>query len=542
MNQNAIAISPDGALLAYVAQRGEGTQLFVHALDEFQPRAVPGTEGARYPFFSPDNRWIAFFTRNSLQKVSVMGGAPVPICPIPEGNRRGGAWGPDDTIIFTGGAPGGLWRVSAAGGTPEELTQPVANAQAPSRSVHVWPEILPDRQNVIFSRGAWGPDGLALLSLKTKEWRPIATFQAKQARYISIGYILYAQEGAVRAVAFDAAGLRLAGSPLPVLDPVFDAPGTGATYFAVSGNGTLVYVPGGTEYSMVWVDRLGRISNVTDHRRGFRGPALSPDGRRIAVTVDPPDQGDSTIWIYDVLRGTGSRLTLEGHNLSPVWTPDGNRVAFGSGRPANSDNDLHWQPADAGEPAERLLTQPAGQYPKSFTPDGRSLAFNADGAGGTDIWILPLDGNRTPVPVVVTPFDERQPNFSPDGHWLAFRSDESGRDEVYVQAFPGPGGRIQISSEGGTEPVWSRDGRELFYRSGTRMMSVPVKLGPALSAGKPQVLFENATLLGSGADTQFDVTADGQRFLMIQASDQGPNPTQIRVVLNWFDELRQRMK
>jgi serine/threonine protein kinase/Tol biopolymer transport system component len=544
MEGQALALSPDGTLLAYVGQRGGGTQLFVRPMDQFAVRPLPGTEGARYPFFSHDGRWIAFFTlRNgqfSLHKVSITGEAPIQICVVPDRIGRGGTWGPDDTIVFSAGMPTILWSVPAAGGTPQALTRSQTGSRA---TAHYWPRFLPDGRNVVFSVGPGGDtgggQGLAVASLETKQWRSVTEFAAKQARYVSTGHLLYAQDGALRAVPFDPKSLQLMGPPVPVLDPVFDAWAEGATYFSVSDNGSLVYVPEGAEYFLVWVDRSGRVSRINDEARRYRLPALSPDERYVAVTVDPPDQGTSSIWIYDLSRGAGRRLTLERHSITPTWAPDGTSIAFGS------DAELYRQRADGGSSRELLLTKRAGQYPFSWSPNGDYLTFNDDGGGGGwnnfDVGVLPLKTERVPIPVATTPFNEAFAVFSPDSRWLAFQSNESGRYEVYVQAFPGPGGKTQISTAGGTRPVWSRDGRELFYRNGAQMIVVPVQTGERFTAGTPAMLFENGSLMGSGADMRFDVSRDGRRFLMIQASDQGPNPTQVHVVHNWLEELKERL-
>jgi hypothetical protein len=342
--------------------------------------------------------------------------------------------------------------------------------------------------------------------------------------------LVYATEGALRAVPFDLAALRTTGSPVPLVDPVLDESNSGATEFAVSNNGTLVYQPGGVNYTLVWVDRSGRITPLSSEQRGFRFPDLSPDGRQVSVTVDPADQGDSDIWIYDVASGTGRRLTYEGHNLYSVWTHDGSRVAWGSGR-------IWWQRADGTGNREPLPG--SGIIPRAFSPDGRWLLFaRLDEVTSYDLGVLPLAGDRKPIFVADSRSRELGGTISPDGRWLAFSSDESGSPEIYIQRFPHPGPKIRISNNGGGSPAWSAE--ELFYKSGAQMVAIKVQTGESFRFSKPEILFEDGSLIGSGSSDRFDVTRDGQKFLMIRDGNRIQG-TQLRVVLNWFEELKERV-
>jgi Tol biopolymer transport system component len=338
----------------------------------------------------------------------------------------------------------------------------------------------------------------------------------------------------VRAVAFDLRTLAPAGSPVPVFDPVFDASNSGGSYFAVSDTGTFVYVPGGVDFSLVWVDRAGTATALTQERKGYRFPVLSPDERQVAVTVDPADQGNSDIWIYDASGGGGRRLTLDGHNIHPVWTHDGSRVAYSRGG-------VFWQPADGtGDVTQRDIVgrSPSLVIPRAFTPNGGWLVFGLqDPETGWDLGVVSVEGDETPRLVASSPFREDGGELSPDGRWLAFTSDESGRSEVYVQAFPETAGRILVSSPGGTQPVWSGSGREIFYRNGAQMMAVPVRAGDTFQAGAPTVLFENASLVGSGGEPRFDVTRDGKRFVMVRDNTRVQGGL-IHVVQNWDQELK----
>jgi len=280
------------------------------------------------------------------------------------------------------------------------------------------------------------------------------------------------------------------------------------------------------------VDRQGLATPLIEDRQAYRRPRLSPDGQRVAVEVQSAPNSD--IWIYDIGRGTRMRLTVEGNNQSPVWMPDGTRVTFRSVR--DGPQDLYWKPADGSGQAELLLNLNSQNslVPSSWSPDGESLAFYEAITGANNIWALLREGEA--LPIVATAFNERSPMFSPDGRWLAYVSNESGRDEVYVQPYPGPGGKWPISTEGGTELRWSADGRELFYRLGDKMMVVEVQSEPAFSSGRPQLVFEGPYLTDNFATPNYDISLDGQRFLMIKKEE--GSTAQINVVLNWFEELK----
>ena len=313
--------------------------------------------------------------------------------------------------------------------------------------------------------------------------------------------------------------------------------------YSFSTSGTLVYVPGGESegsFSLVWVDREGAVEPLGAKYGAYRNPRLSPDGQRLAVTLvaNPYD-----VWVYDIPRHTLTRLTFEGDNRLPVWAPDGKQVAFRSNRAGGTWN-LYWKPADGSGAAERLTTSEHTQTPSSWSLDGKFLAFyeRATTVGSSttegDIWVLPLEGERKPQPFLQTQFYESSPTFSPDGSWLAYVSNESGRNEVYVLPYPGPGGKWQISTEGGREPVWARNGRELFYRNerGDQMMVVDITTEPTFRAGAPRLLFEGNFELSSGTLPFYDISPDGQRFVMIKLEQQ--ERAQINVVQNWFEELK----
>ena len=533
-----IAVSPDGTRLVYAAISGGQSRLYLRRLDQFEAKPIPGTEGANAPFFAPDGGSVGFFADGALKKVAVSGGVPLTIADAPwsASFSLGASWGPDDTIIFAAGLGAGLLQVSAAGGTLKVLTTP--NAEN-GEVGHGWPQILPDGKNVLFTIRTGEDRRIALLSRETGEWRTILRVgtQATGARYLPTGHLVYAQSGGLLAVPVDLSQGESSRSPMSILDGVFTF-GSGLAYFATSRSGALVYAPGvavAAENSLVWVDRQGRATPLAGDRGTYLYPRLSPDGRRVAVAI--AEGGNRDIWVYDVERGTRTRLTIEGINTDAVWTPDGKRLAFASNR-AGAFN-LYWKPADGSGEAEPLLMREEAQFSHSWSPDGRLLAFYELSPGAArDIWVLSRDDNATATPFLTTSFNERSPIFSPDGRWLAYVSNESGRDEVYVQPYPERRAKWLISTDGGTEPVWSAGGRELLYRRGDKMMAVPVETEPAFTAGQPRVLFDGAYDVApvSSGSLNYDVSPDGERFVMIQR-DQESAPRQLNVVLNWFDEL-----
>jgi serine/threonine-protein kinase len=540
-NTPVVTLSPDGSRLVYVANQGGSTQLYVRAIDRFETTAIPGTEGAEAPFFSPDGQSVGFFAEGKLKKVSLTGGAPLILCNAPL--NRGASWRPDGTIIFTpGAATSGLYEVSDAGGTAKSLTIPDRKRGQIS---HRWPEILPGGKALLFTiwtGGSFDSARIGVLSLETGEQRVLVE-GGTYARYASSGHLVYARAGGLLAVPFNLRRLEVTGPPVSILEGVSMSPLSGAAEFSLSGDGSLAYVPGGPsvgERTLLWVDRKGgAVRPLAAPPRAYTCPRLSPDGQRLAVGIQGANPG---LWLYDLARGTLTRLMSSPMTSFPIWAPDGKNVTFafsGLGGPYN----LYWMPADGSGAAQPLTTSPNMQFPGSWSPDAQVLAFSeADPTTGWHIWVLKLGDDRKPQPFLQTPSNESGATFSPDGRWLTYQSDESGRREIYVRPFPGPGGKLQISTEGGAEPVWARNGRELFYRNGDKMMSAAVETKPMFTAGKPKLLFEGhyeAGLYPSLAN--YDVSPDGQRFLMIKASEQEQASTQINVVLNGFEELKRRV-
>ncbi len=538
LEQPAVALSRDGTHLVYVAiQGGTQQQLYLRAMDSLEARPLPGTEGATNPFFSPDGQWLGFYAGGKLKKVSVSGGAALSLCDA--ATPRGASWGSQGIIAFAPAGASVLQQLSEAGGAPHPLSR-----LEKGEGSHRWPEYLSGGKALLFSAGVsvanWSTAQVAVQSVGTGERRNLVQ-GGTQPRYAPSGHLIYAQGGNLMAVPFDPQQLAVAGTAVPVVEGVLQFRTSGAAQYALSATGSLVYVPGGIQADqrrLVWVTRNGAEQPVAAPAHAYRAPRLSPDGRRIAVTIE---EQEAQVWLYDLSRETLTRLTFEGNsNLNPVWTPDGKRIAFTSNK--EGPQNLFWQRADGSGGLERLTTSEYVNTPSSWSPDGQLLAFwEVNATTGWDIWVLRLS-DRKAQPFLRTPFNESVPRFSSDGRWLAYISNETGRYEIYVQPYPGPGGKWQISTEGGTEPAWNRNGRELFYRSGDKMMAVDIATQPSFAAGKPRVLFAGRYEPTPATFPNYDVSPDGQRFLMLKPGEAAEAaPTQINVVLNWFEELKRRV-
>ena len=538
LNQSAVALSGDGSLLAYVAAQNGIQQIYLRPLNGLESRAVPGTEGAVNPFFSPDGQWLGFFADSKVKKVALNGGAAITLA---DSTFPGGAsWDSHGVIAFSPRSPSPLLQVSEGGGA----TQPLARLEK-GETIHRWPDFLPGGKVVLFASSttsfAWDNAQIAAQSLATGQ-RSHLLEGAVSPRFASSGHLIYERNGDLFAVPFDSRQLAITGNAVPVVEHVLRSATTGATQYSISNTGSLVYVSGGTQAdqrTFVWVNRNGVEQPLPAPPRSYLFPRISPDGRRIAVGITGIG---AQIWIYDLSRDTLTRFTFEGEvNMNTVWTPDGQRVLFQSRGSATSPGDVSWQRADGSGGFERLASHESSIVPMSMSPDGQYLAFvEVNPVTSNDIWILRMN-DRTATPFLRTPFTESVAQFSPDGRWLSYVSNESGRFEVYVQPFPGPGGKYLISTDGGTEATWNSNGREIFYRSGDKMMAVDITTHPSLSAGKPHMLFKGPYYPSPATATNYSVAPDGQRFLMLKSLDTAESTTQINVVLNWFEELKQRV-
>jgi eukaryotic-like serine/threonine-protein kinase len=555
-SRTTMAWSPDGRSIVFSAVQGDRQQLYLRALDQLSATPMAGTEGASGPVFSPDGRWVGFWSAGALKKVSAGGGPATTICETPA--VFGASWGSDDTIVFARPLSEGLWRVPAAGGTAQPLARP--DPQKGELNYQL-PQVLPGGRVILFTvthtpLPTWEDTEIVAQSLATGQ-RTVLVQGGADGRYLPSGHLLYVRRGTLMAVPFNLERLEVTGGAVALIDDVMQAGNTpstlaesGAGQFSVSESGSLLYVPGGLfpdpERSLVWVDRAtGAVETLPMPARAYHSPRLSPNGQRVAFWT----QGDRNVWVHDLVRGTSTRLTSEARNARAIWTPDGTRVTYGSASGGNEN--LFWKAADGSGPAERLTTSHNLQFAADWSPDGPTLVFvETRPETAEDIWVLPLTGNRQPRPIVQTRFNDAYPDVSPDGHWLAYASNESGRTEVYVQPYPGPGPRQQVSTDGGTGPAWSGDGAELFYTTTqtvggqathTRMMAVTVGLRPTFTAGPPRMLFQGK-YGASGTIRSYDVTAGGRRFLMVQQKERPPVSTsEMILVQNWLEELRTRV-
>jgi len=540
-NDRSMAITPDGSRLAYVGNNT--TQIFVRALDTLSPVAVFTGRPAGL-FASPDGQWIGFRDGpGRLKKVALAGGPAVTLATLDAAQPSGATWGPDDTIIVASeDVATGLQRVSASG-TVEVLTRPDA---AQGEADHLWPEMLPGGRAVLFTitalTGGLDAAQVAILDLETGS-RQILFRGGSHAHYVRSGHLIYGQEGALRAVAFDLARREIRGTPATVVPSVVTS-SRGGVHAVVARDGTLAYLSvggtAGTLRTLVWVDRLGIETPIGAPPRPYFLPALSPDGARVAVFAN--DQ-ENDLWLWDLSRSTLSRLTaVPGRDVLQVWTPDSRRVIFSSER--TGGRNLFSVAADNAGAVERLLESPNTQYAMAVSPDGRQLIFSEETPQtDIDLMALELDGTRRVTALLQSRFVERNGALSPDGRWLAYEADDSGRFEIYVRPYPDvTSGVSVVSTNGGTKPIWARSGQELFYVSSTgALMRVGVGRGPSWSATTPSMVvkegyFTNPDWWGRS----YDVSPDGSRFLMIKEG--GPDGTaplpSLVVVQHWFEELK----
>ncbi len=563
-----LMFSPDSSILAYSHDVNGVETIFLRRIGDLDARPFDSAPGMSIPVFSPDGRYLLGMEsmQMSLKKAALSGGAPLFFSNFDMAFR--GDWASDDYYYWTSHYFGPIVRTPAAGGEQEAVTElDLKRLERTHRHV----QMLPDGKAIIFTVTSGGIDSnsfddarIDLYTLDTKRRKTLVP-GGFSPRYSPSGHIIYARGGGLYAVPFDVKSKEVTGPPVPVVNNgVFMSTNSGSAHFDVSRSGALAYAVGRAEggaRTVFWVDRNGKSKPLPLPPRSYVFPRISPDGRHIAIEVEGVNHD---LYTYDIERDVMTKMTTDGLSHAPVWTPDGRHLAFRSWKAGTMT--MWWMPSDASGPAERLTRVGARQSAVSFSPDGRYLVFNqmepmgmgsssmglmgSSGSGmemgGMGVWVLPMQGDTTPRPFVESRFTVGSGRFSPDGKWVAYCLNESGRNEVVVQAWPGPGPRKQISSEGGTDPIWNRNGKELFYRNGDKMMVVSVVTQPVFEASRPQLLWQARFSHGMSSscgppgatEGNYDVSGDGQRFLMIKDLDADFTSTRIIVVLNFAEELK----
>jgi Tol biopolymer transport system component len=529
-------LSPDGRMVAFFGTDETGiTRIWVRPLDSLEARPLQGTETTvdTRPFWSPDSRHIGFFTGSKLKRVPVDGGPSQTVC---DATGADGTWSTTGEMLYDGSASDPIHGVSAGGGIPRPVVEVDADAGQTSLG---WPEFLPDGRRFLYQvSSGGGKRGIMLGEVGSDE----ATFLVEadsRVQYVEPGYLLYVREDTLVAQPFNARSGEITGEPRPLADQV-GASTVGLADFSASRGGILAYRAevGIDVRQLVWRDRSGTDIGVVGEPSMFGAMWQAPTGDRVVVDVYDPQAEHRDLWVHDLDRGTASRLTFDPKfDTNPVWSPNGSRIVFSSNR--GESFNLYVKDASGAGEVEELLVAEDDLRPSDWTHDGRFLLYMKSAAGGApDIWALPMDPPGEPFPVIESEFVDARPVFSHDGHWFAYESDESGRPEVYVRQFPGPGGKWQVSTDGGTEPHWSDDGTEIFYLDpGQHLVSVAVEIGDTFRAGLPEVLFQ-ARLYQRLQRNRYVVSADGQRFLMMSPMDTHSQPP-TRVVLNWRASLQE---
>ena len=530
----SITLSPDGRRVVFVATNTEGKRLlWIRPLDSLTAQPLPATDDAVSPFWSPDSRFIGYFVGRKLFKIESSGGRPQTLCDVSE--NRGGTWNRDGVILFSG--PEGLYRVSAQGGTPVLITK-----VSPKEEAHRWPYFLPDGRHFVFlaDAGTTEDHKIRAGSLGSEETQ-ILFGAVSRVTYAQPGYLLYVNQGALVTVPFDADALKVTGEPATVAERIAEVGENHEFDFSVSDDGTLAYQSGSVDARFTWFDRtgkkLGSIGDPTDADH----VAMSPDGQHVAAGLLDADGRQSDVWIYDFARGTTSRLTFDQHgDGTPLWSPDGSRIVFGSNRAGSGAIDLYEKAASGAGDEQVLLKSPSAKYAISWSPDGQFILFEnwvpqSKGA----IWLLTLPSKEAKPLLQSTSYNYGQPKLSPDGNFIAYTTDESGRGEVYVRRFPPSSERWQISSGGGIQPLWRGDGKELFFLTDDkRLMSVEIKTDGKFESSIARELFQgNMKAMKASFAYSYAVASDGQRFL-ISAPEETAVGAPMTIVLNWVASVK----
>ena len=541
-------LSPNGELLVIADTASH--KLEVRALDSLEFRTLPGTDNASYPFWSPDSASIGFFAGGKLKKISVNGGPIQTLCDAPSG--RGGTWSSDGVIVFSPDPTAPLQRVGMSGGTPVAVTKLGQDSED-----HRFPEFLPDQRHFLYTVNGPAEEANGIYAGSLNGDPPVRILpNVSSAVYVppgvssaiasGPGYLLFRRETALMAAVFDPERLQIAGEVFPVAEPVGISANVAYAAFSASANGVLVHNAGGAaaETELVWMDRAGKRLSTVGKPGPISSEALSPDEKAVAYVVsDGNDHSD--VWLYDLNRDSASRFTFgTGRAVSPIWSPDSSRIAYGVAPTTFGKGDIFQKPAAGGK--EELVQRPGTLGSQlllsDWSPDGKTVVYTPEvtlGKTRADLFMLPMEGDHKPSVYLQTPFGEYEAQFSPDGHWMSYTTDESGKPQVNVQPIPPTGAKWQVSTAGGSQPRWRRDGKELFYiAADEKLMAVPVKTSPSFQAGAPQELFPTA--LSSGGQYRFFYTPskDGQRFLMDVPAEGSTAQPPITVVLNWQAELK----
>jgi serine/threonine-protein kinase len=539
-----VRLSADGRQLFVSAMVERREEVLRRTLDRMGMNVIKGAgqgeqgTGNSRPFVSPDGRWVAYARQKKLWKVPVEGGTAIELATA---DWAGGSWGRNGKLVYTQAYNTGLWIVSEGGGDERKLTEPDASK---AELGHWWPQILPDGDHVLFTayRTPIESATIEVLSISTGERKVVLT-GGVYGFYVPTGHLLFAVGETIRAVAFDLGRHEVSGVPVPVVDDVAMNLTDGAAAFDVSETGTLAYLPVEsytTETELVLVERNGKEVPALPRRDRYNNPRLSPDGTRVSVDIRSANSmGD--VWVFEVGRSGGTRLTADaGRDFGAEWTPDGKELIFSSERPFF---DLYRRVADASQPAEPLLTGSYDHYTGAVSRDGKTFAFTLAVPGGGEIWTIPLDSGSEATRYFGNGFNLGHPTISPDGRWMAYDSDESGQGvDVFIQSFPNSKlKRVKVSPAHGSEPMWTQSGRELVYREGDKMMAVSVDAATG-AVGPPRVLFSGRYPDNPGwtRPRSYDVTPDGNRFLLTKLPGEQPRP-QVMMVLNWFEELRSKV-
>ncbi|MEO8097383.1 MAG: protein kinase [Acidobacteriota bacterium] len=549
------AISPDGSTVIFVGAVDGKSMLYRRPIAEAAATAIAGTEGAEYPFFSPDGLWVGFAaqarpTERKLRKVALSGGPPIDLCAL-NGRPWGASWGSAGVIVF--GDSGSLRTVSDSGGTPATLVER-------SQSALISPAMLPDGQTVLFtvqpSSYNWEEAHVDSIHIATKQRKTLLT-NAMDARYSPTGHLVFMRNAALLAVAFDAAQVEVSGSPIPLLAGILQAVNagnsaneTGMGQFSLSGSGTLLYASGGIYptpvSSLVRVDRTGKETKLADVKGSLYGLRVSPDGSRVVAYKTNDGSRAVDLWSYELPSGSATRLTSTGESLFPLFSPDGKSITYYLDR---KNPGIYSLPTDGGSTPNLIAAQGKDErvmWPASWSPDGKWLAYLQSVGNVRQLFVRPMQPPGEAKAFAASTFNVQDAGFSPDGRWIAYRSNESGADEVYVQAFPGPGAKHPISLRGGTNPAWSRNGRELFYlqsvpASNTRTVNaVEISSQDGSRVGAPRVLFEGP-YQSSTPLRSYDMTSDGQFIMMRVGEEPDQKVTKLNVVLGWAEELKRRV-